>query len=78
MDRAGKLVGMMFAGRTEARRLGKADKGRVVVDQVEKITYFTPADYLFQMIQEKFEEDMRELGIELLGTFEPGQRINLY
>lgn len=32
MDRAGKLVGMMFAGGTEARELGEADGGRVVVD----------------------------------------------
>lgn len=78
MDRTGKLVGMMFAGRTEARRLGGVGEGRVVVDQVEKITYFTPADYLFQMIQEKFEKDMRKLGIELSETFEPGQRINLH
>ncbi|KAH7087066.1 hypothetical protein FB567DRAFT_629102 [Paraphoma chrysanthemicola] len=78
MDRAGQLVGMMFSGRTNARNLGAADSDRVYVEDVEDVTYFTPADYLFQMVQERFEKAMRDQKVNLSGTFRPGERINLY
>lgn len=50
MDQAGQLVGMLYAGRTTAKDVGPNGAGSVEVEDVHDVTYFTPAQYLFQMI----------------------------
>ncbi|KAH9869059.1 hypothetical protein J1614_008136 [Plenodomus biglobosus] len=78
MDKAGQLVGMILSGDTTAVETGSAGPGYVYVEDILDVTYFTPAEYLFQMMQESFETAMRDQKRQLSGNCAPGKRIVLY
>lgn len=80
MDRNGQLIGMINSGLTHfIRGPQNTDADDSAPDDVkfQDITYFTPATFLFEWIQEAFESAMKEQGVELTTKFDPGERIVL-
>ncbi|RSL46163.1 hypothetical protein CEP53_010441 [Fusarium sp. AF-6] len=77
MDRTGQLVGMMWGGRNKFLPAGQKEEisgdlaGYTPEDlEVEDVTYYTTAKYIFRWIEESFKEWRRILGEEQPQHFE--------
>ncbi|KAH7235110.1 hypothetical protein B0J15DRAFT_503913 [Fusarium solani] len=82
MDRAGRLVGMVWGGRemfVPARQnkviWGDLAGYRSQDFEVQDVTYFTPASYFFRWIETSFKKGMRTFGHELPDDFEGRVRL---